>query len=213
MKFYRNYGWLLLLLFVLCDGGMPYVLGTLWDGFSQTKQVVSDLGSVTSPVKTYFEHGSIMTGSLLLIALPPVQYYFLNAGEIFQEKRKEINMLLFSITAFAIGDCIFTGVFSINHTTSGLTLDTIIHGLCSGAGIFGMLVAPWLMARIFAKSKPKIAQICWFIFYGALLTSAANGLAQLFAFTYKGVVQRISLAFLYLPLIILAVSIRQKRKK
>ena len=213
MKIYRKYGWLLLLLFVLCDGGMPYLLGTMWDGFSQTKQVVSDLGSVTSPVKTYFEHGSIMTGSLLLIALPPVQYYFFNADEIFQDKRREINLLLFSITAFAIGDCIFTGVFSINHTTSGLTLDTIIHGLGSGAGILGMLIVPWLMARIFAKAKPKIARICWFIFYGALLTSGANGLAQFLSFTYKGVIQRISLAFLYLPLIVLAFSMQQKKKK
>lgn len=211
MKFYRNYGWILLLLFVLCDGGMPYLLGGMWSQFSQAHQVVSDLGSVTSPVKNYFEHGSILTGSLLLVSLPAIKFYF--AAPIFQTMRREIFWLLLSIAAFAIGDCIFTGVFSIDHTTSGLTLATMIHGLGSGAGILGMLAAPLLLARIFKPINATFAKICGLIFLVALLSAGANGLSQLFAFSYKGIIQRVSLVFLYLPLVALDLKMQQRWPK
>ncbi|BCA84590.1 membrane protein [Enterococcus saigonensis] len=211
MNLYRKYGWLLMLLFVVGDGGMPYFLGILWQEYSQTRQVVSDLGSVSSPVKEYFERGSVLTGILLLLALPAVKFYFNTAQ--FQSKRREIRLLLTGIAAFAIGDCIFTGIFAINHQTSGFTLATIIHGLGSGAGILGMLAAPFFLARIFAGNYFKIAKGCWFIFYGALATSAFNGLAQLFSFTYKGAVQRISLVFLYMPLLVLVYFFSQKNSK
>ncbi|KAF1293861.1 DUF998 domain-containing protein [Candidatus Enterococcus leclercqii] len=190
-----------LLLFVIGDWGLPYVLGPIVTGYDPLRQVVSDLGSVGSPVKTIFERGSIVTGSLLLLSLPGV--WQLTSGD----NRRKRQLLLVGLALFAVGDCIFTGVFKTNHSTSGLTLGTIIHGGASGAGIVGMLAVPLILSAM-AKDRQnhRGQQIYLLLFAACLLTSLFNGISQGLHFTYKGLWQRISLVLLYAAPLLLGSS-------
>lgn len=63
---------LFLILFVGCDGGLPYLLALFYPEYHTFRQVISDLGEVGSPVEVAFKYGSIMAGLFLLLSLPGV---------------------------------------------------------------------------------------------------------------------------------------------
>ena len=203
-------GCLLIILFAVGDCGLPYVLGPSVPGYDPLRQVVSDLGSVGSPVKSIFEQGSIVTGSLLLLALPGI--WQLTAGT----ERRQRQLLLAGLALFAVGDCIFTGVFKTDHSASGLTVVTVIHGGASGAGIIGMLAVPLLLSAMAKAQRNSVwRKVFLLLFAACLLTSLFNGVSQGLHFTYKGLWQRLSLVMLYLAPLFLGVggllSVYQKR--
>lgn len=200
MKFLKKYGYLFLLLFAVGDFSIPYILGPKIANYSQLHQVISALGSVTSPIKNEFRGFSIFTGSMLLLALPKIYQRF-KATSV-----KDARLLVLSLALFGIGDCIFTGLFSISRISEGLTLATAIHGAGSGIGIVGMLLVPLILARLFEKEQQAFwSKLLLIIFAVSLVVSVWNGLGQLINFSYKGLWQRVSLALMYCPVILLVV--------
>lgn len=194
MRFLKKYGYWFLLLFAIGDFALPYFLGGLYPNYQPLKQVISILGDVAAPTHQLFMRGEVVTGTLAVLACPALYQTFVSLN------KRLAQLITGGIAAFGIGDCIFTGIFSVNSQVKGMTLSSMIHGLGSGIGIIGLLVFPLLLAYAYRKTGQENWQkIYLMLFVLTLFTSGLNGLAQLTDFTYIGAIQRLSLFFLYLP--------------
>ncbi|EOH77387.1 membrane protein [Enterococcus malodoratus] len=68
MTFLKKLFPLFLILAVVGDFSLPYYLGRFYPGFDQATMIISQLGEATSPVQTYFNRGSIVTGTLFVLS-------------------------------------------------------------------------------------------------------------------------------------------------
>lgn len=199
-------GYISLLLFAVGDFLVPYFLGPRLPNYDPLTSVISLIGKVGSPTQHIFAHVEIVTGTLALIGAPAVYETFVS------NSRKAAVLLAGGVAAFGIGECIFTGVFSVNHQVPWITLGDLIHGAGSGIGLVGLLIFPYILARCYrALNRSRRAQVYLVIFAVALVTVSLDGLSQLFKWHYRGLIQRISFVFIYLPPAALALDQLKQR--
>lgn len=67
---------LFLILAIIGDFSLPYYLGQFYPGFDQMTMIISQLGESTSPVQSYFNNGSIVTGTLFVLSSLGVYTFF-----------------------------------------------------------------------------------------------------------------------------------------
>lgn len=203
----KQYSWLFLLLFAVIDFLIPYILGMFYPHYHPLHQVISDLGETGSPVETAFRWSSVIVGFLLVLALPGIYHYFskmTKSGAIF---------LICSFASFGIGQCILSGLFSVNRSQMGFDFSMLIHQASSAIGTLGMLLVPLTLAVIYGKiNKKHERNIYLLILAVSLLFAGINGLSQSLGFTYQGVWQRISMFCMYVPAIYLALSLKRNQK-
>lgn len=89
--------------------------------------VISVFGDVDSPVRRAFLVWSVVSG-LFVLSLPALYHLFIGTS-------KTLAILaVATVGLYGIGDCIFTGLFSINTNESSWNLSTWIHNMGSGLG-------------------------------------------------------------------------------
>ncbi|PZF88719.1 DUF998 domain-containing protein [Listeria ivanovii] len=207
MSFLKKYGFYFLLLGVLSDFLTPYILGLFYPELNQMTMMMSVFGDVTSPVRGAFLVWSVVSGAFFVLALPAI-YQFSSKTS----KSLAIFMTL-SIALYAIGDCIFTGLFSIN--TKQLTGDfsTWIHNVGSGIGYTGFLLFPLFLVILYWKNGEKTYSK--FLFVLLLLSATSAGIysfAKIPEVNYLpilnqlGFLQRLSYFFNYLPIAVFSVD-------
>ncbi|MHC5247975.1 DUF998 domain-containing protein [Enterococcus sp. LJL90] len=210
MNWLQKNGFFILLLGVISDFLTPYVLNLFYQGFNPLTMYVSALGSDDSPVRLAFNLWSIISGCLMLLGIPAV-------WQRYRRKTPLLALLLsLAIAFFAIGDCIFTGVFTYSAETGPLTLEMLVHNLASGAGIVGFMVVPLLLSIYFRRSHPKRSRNLLIVFFLSMILSIVSGSKDLplinqIPVTYEGVWQRLNLFFLYLPVALLSIFEIQNR--
>lgn len=203
----RQYSWLFLLLFAVIDFLIPYILGIFYPHYRPLHQVISDLGETGSPVETAFRWSSVIVGFLLVLALPGIYHYFskmTKSGAIF---------LICSFASFGIGQCILSGLFSVNRSQTGFDFSMLIHQASSAIGTLGMLLVPLTLAVIYGKINRKPERNIYLLILAvSIFFAGINGLSQSLGFPYKGIWQRISMFCMYVPAIYLALSLKRNQK-
>ncbi|MBC2035376.1 DUF998 domain-containing protein [Listeria booriae] len=212
MLFLKKYGFYFLLLGVLSDFLTPYILGLFYPEMNQMTMVMSVFGDVASPVRGAFLVWSVVSGVLFVLALPAIY-------ETFQATSRVLaGWLAVAIGLYGIGDCIFTGLFSIDTEQSTWTLSTWVHNIGSGLGYAGFLLFPLFLILLYRKQgKARQSNIYLVLFIISLMSAGVYGLAriptlnQVPVLDQIGFCQRVSFFLNYLPIVVFAVGrIRNK---
>lgn len=206
MSILKNLGWLLILIAMAGDLIIPLILSLFYKGYSSCKMSISALGNPSSPVRIPFNIWMLTEGILFLLALPAV-------NEAFREVSGGITVtLLVFIAIFAVGACIFTCFFSVNESKDVVTTASKIHGAGSVTGFMLFLFVPLLVGILSFKSHDTfmgILSIVSFalalIFFALFVMSDKDEFKDTFV-NNEGLWQRLNLLFMYLPLIVAAVS-------
>lgn len=207
MLFLKKYGFYFLLLGVLSDFLTPYILGLFYPEMNQMTMVMSVFGDVASPVRGAFLVWSVVSGVLFVLALPAIYETFRATS------RTLASLLALAIGLYGVGDCIFTGLFSIDTEQSTWTTSTWIHNIGSGLGYTGFLIFPLFLIIIYRKQgKARQSNIYLLLFIISLLSAGVYGLARIPAINDLpilnkiGFCQRISFFLNYLPIVVFAVN-------
>lgn len=214
MKIIKKYGFYFLLIGVIFDFLTPYVLGLFYTSFSQMKDVMSLLGEVGSPVREPFLIWSVVAGFFYVLALP-VLY---TVGK--QVSQKMGVLLATTIGLYGIGDCIFTGLFSVDTEQVQWTFSTWVHNIGSGIGYAGFFVFPFVIFLWYkAQNEKKQSLVYLGLFVASILIAGMYGLARIPAlakntiFAQLGFWQRISFIFNYIPIVYFSIQQLKKRYK
>ena len=202
-------------LFLICavigDFSLPYYLGRFYSDFNQMSMIISQLGEPTSPVQNYFNNGSVVTGTLFVLASFGIYNFFQS------ESKRFAQIIAGAIALYGFGDCILTGLVHISESASFFSPAYFLHAAFSGISMVAMMFVPLLLACQAALKQQKVLSL----FYSVCLIGSILALL-LFAAYYlpvigrwlsstRGFWQRLSLFFLYLPA--LSIAFRQLAKK
>lgn len=202
-------------LFLICavigDFSLPYYLGRFYSDFNQMTMIISQLGEPTSPVQNYFNNGSVVTGTLFVLASFGIYNFFES------ESKRFAQIIAGAIALYGFGDCILTGLVHISESASFFSPAYFLHAAFSGISMVAMMFVPLLLACQAALKQQKVLSL----FYSVCLIGSILALL-LFAAYYlpvigrwlsstRGFWQRLSLFFLYLPA--LSIAFRQLAKK
>lgn len=202
-------------LFLICavigDFSLPYYLGRFYSDFNQMTMIISQLGEPTSPVQNYFNNGSVVTGTLFVLASFGIYVFFQS------ESKRFAQIIAGAIALYGFGDCILTGLVHISESASFFSPAYFLHAAFSGISMVAMMFVPLLLACQAALKQQKVLSL----FYSVCLIGSILALL-LFAAYYlpvigrwlsstRGFWQRLSLFFLYLPA--LSIAFRQLAKK
>ncbi|MBC1767599.1 DUF998 domain-containing protein [Listeria welshimeri] len=207
MKFLKKYGFYFLILAVLSDFLTPYILGIFYPGLNQMTRVMSVFGDVASPVRGAFLVWSLVSGVLFVLSLPAIYQ------SAIKQSRTLAILLVSAIGLYGIGDCIFTGLFSIDTEQSSWTFSTWVHNIGSGLGYAGFLIFPLFLVILYRKKAEKtLSNLYLVLLIVSLLSAGIYGLARIPAVNYLpvldkiGFCQRISFFFNYLPMVVFGVD-------
>lgn len=202
-------------LFLICavigDFSLPYYLGRFYSDFNQMTMIISQLGEPTSPVQNYFNNGSVVTGTLFVLASFGIYNFFQS------ESKRFAQIIAGAIALYGFGDCILTGLVHISESASFFSPAYFLHAAFSGISMMAMMFVPLLLAYQATLKHQKVLSL----FYSVCLIGSILALL-LFAAYYlpvigrwlsstRGFWQRLSLFFLYLPA--LSIAFRQLAKK
>ncbi|MGM0239000.1 DUF998 domain-containing protein [Enterococcus sp. AZ103] len=201
-----------LLLACLGDFSLPYLLGSAYPGFNQKTMLISQLGEKSSPVQQIFNHGSIITGSLFVLSSVGIYQFFSLESSLFAK------ILAAAIALYGIGDCILSSLIQLDPAAENFRNPTyLLHAGFTAIAMIGMLLVPLILAGrayIIGNLFPVLFFIICLI--GAIITlilfaSYYLPIVGKYLVSTHGLWQRLSLIFLYLPAIAMAlIQIRQK---
>ncbi|WP_165004426.1 MULTISPECIES: DUF998 domain-containing protein [unclassified Enterococcus] len=206
MEFVRKYGFYFLLLGVMSDFLTPYILGFFYPKLDQMTDVISVFGDVDSPVRKAFLIWSVVSGMFFLFSLPTLYQIFSGIS------RPLASLLTAAIGFYGLGDCIFTGLFSINTNEATWNVSTWVHNIGSGLGYSGFLLFPVLLFLLYRKDgQYAFSQFYLILTVISLVFAVIYGLAripsinQLPILNKIGFCQRISFFFNYVPIACLSI--------
>lgn len=201
---------LFLILAVVGDFSLPYYLGRFYPGFDQMTMIISQLGEPTSPVQSYFDHGSVVTGTLFILSSVGVYAFFRS------ESKQVAQILAGAIAFYGFGDCLLTGLVHISESASFFSPAYFLHAAFSGLAMVAMMFVPLLLAYQASVKRQRgvslFYSVCLIGSIVALILFAAYYLPLIGSLlaTTRGFWQRLSLFFLYLPA--LSIAFRQLKR-
>ncbi|WP_086314408.1 hypothetical protein A5821_001975 [Enterococcus sp. 7F3_DIV0205] len=207
MTVLKKYGVHFLLLGAISDFFTPYILGIFYPEMNQMTMVISVFGDIASPVRQEFLIWSVISGVFFVLAIPAVYKIFNNTSTVLA------CLLTLAIGLYGVGDCIFTGLFSIDTEQSTWNLSTWIHNIGSGLGYAGFLIFPFLLFLLYRKQgKMTHSKLYLILLLISVLFASIYGLAripvinQLPLLSQIGFWQRVSFIFNYLPIVVFALD-------
>lgn len=121
-------------------------------------------------------------------------------------------MTFVSVSVFAVGAGVLSGIFSINESKEVITATSKIHGIGSAVGFMTLLFFPLLIGIASIKNKDIIqsvicvsAFIIALIFFIFFIMGDKEEFKETF-FSYAGLWERLSLFFMYVPFLYSAVK-------
>lgn len=210
----KEKGFFFLLAGVLSGFLMPYVLGAFYPKFNPFRSVISLLGDVGSPVQQAFLVWSVVTGIFYLFSLPAVYQ------EICKTSVKLARIVASLIAAYALGEEIFSGIFSLDIQQPTWNFSSWMHNIGSAIGFSGFMVLPYFIYRYYEKKEDKkwACRYFWlmlinFLVIGFYFVSRMITMFQFAPFHADGFFQRLSYFFNYLPVGIFALNHLKNQKQ
>jgi len=197
---------ILILITIIGEFLLPWILKHFYKDYNSKTMVMSVLGCPESPVRKIYNVWLVWLGAFLLIT----SFVF------FKEVHKSSSILailtFISIAAFALGAGILSGLFRVNASKEKETLASKIHGAGSAIGFMALMFFP-LLESISAFQNNDIIQGIVFViaFMAAVLFFVffIMGDKEKFketVFSYEGLWERLSLFFMYIPFLYIAVK-------
>ena len=144
-------------LFLICavigDFSLPYYLGRFYSDFNQMTMIISQLGEPTSPVQNYFNNGSVVTGTLFVLASFGIYNFFQS------ESKRFAQIIAGAIALYGFGDCILTGLVHISESASFFSPAYFLHAAFSGISMVAMMFVPLLLACQAALKQQKVLSL------------------------------------------------------
>lgn len=197
---------LLLLITIIGEFLLPCILKFFYPGYNSKTMVMSVLGSPESPVKLIYNIWLIWLGIFLLLAA------FAAFSDIKEVSTVLAVMIFISVSVFAVGAGILSGIFSVNESKDVVTAASQIHGFGSAIGFMTLTFFPLLSGIAAVKNKDNIqGAICISAFIIALVFFIffIMGDKEEFketVFSYAGLWERLSLLFMYVPFLYRAIK-------
>ena len=195
----------LLLITILGEFLLPCILKHFYKGYNSKTMVMSVLGSPESPVRWIYNAWLVWLGAFLLFA----SILFFKNNFAFSSVLAVLTFI--SISAFAVGAGILSGLFSVNESKEKVTIASKIHGAGSAIGFMTLLFFPLLQCILAFRSHDIIqGTVCMIAFVLAMLFFVffIIGDKENFKetiFSYEGLWERLSLFFMYVPFLYIAI--------
>ena len=190
---------LLLLITILGEFLLPWILKHFYKGYNSKTMVMSVLGSPESPVKWIYNAWLVWLGAFLLFASVLIFKNNIAVSSV-------LAVLTFiSISTFAVGAGILSGLFSVNESKEKVTIASKIHGAGSAIGFMTLLFFPLLQCILAFRSHDIIqGTVCMIAFVLAMLFFVffIMGDKDNFKdtiFSYEGLWERLSLFLCMFP--------------
>jgi hypothetical membrane protein len=198
--------WLILASALIGDFLIAYIISFFYHGYSHTKQVMSVLGSSSSPLAVYYNVWLVVLGVLFIIS--SINFYM-----VFFTVSKNLAIIGSALLLiFGIGAGILSGIFSVNELKEIETAASKIHGIGSGLGFMALMFIPLVISMLSFKQNDNIVawvsllfftlSIVFFIFF----ILSEKELFQNSIIGLSGMWQRLVLAGIYMPLLIIALK-------
>ena len=206
MTSFIKLSWLSLIIAMLGDIAISFVLPLFYKSYSIPKMSISALGNPQSPVRLIFNLWMLAEGILFLFSLPALFKKYHAVSSVLT------NVMLVFIALFAIGACVFTCFFSVNESKDVVTVSSKIHGVGSALGFMLLLFVPLLLGILSFKNDEGIIgiiSVCSFVISMAFFVLFVMSDKPEFSGTLissEGLWQRLNLIFMYLPLLIAAIT-------
>lgn len=205
MYFLRKNGFFICILAILSELFIPFILAHFYPNYNQLNGLISDFGTMNSPVQIYFKLWQFVDGILFLFSIPSFFYRFQHTSLIFS---KCLGMM---VAIFAIGDCICTSIFDRAMGT-GLDWAGLIHEYASGLGFIAFLIGTFILIKLYLleNNQPMVIfLVSIFIistFFMILFASPNIPILKTMNIPYRGLWQRVNLFCLYLPFLIVSIK-------
>ena len=198
--------YILLLITIVGEFLLPWILGHFRRGYNGKTMVMSALGSPESPVRIIYNLWLVWLGIFLLLTSFALYHEIRVVSEI-------LAVLTWISTAvFAIGAGILAGIFSVNEKKEKVTLASKIHGAGSAMGFMTLLFFPLLQGIYgFMTGQSIKGAVCMvsfvlaFLFFVFFIMGDKEKFKET-VFSYEGLWERLSLFFMYVPFLCLAVE-------
>lgn len=205
MNLLLEYGWLFIIIAIVGELLVPFILSFFYKGYSNTKMTISSLGVDASPVRIPFRVWMLIAGVLYLIASPAVFTSYARVSAPFS------IVLVALLIVYAIGACILPALFSAEEARDSSSSNSRLHGLSSTIGFIALLFVPIILAVLSLISEATIVAVVSiasfvlaFIAF-ALFIMADKPKTKKEAFTLEGLWQRLTLLFMFVPLLFVAI--------
>ena len=185
LRYLKKYGFYFLLIAVIADFLTPYVLGIFYPKLNQLIAVISLFGDIDSPVRSAFLIWSVVAGSFYTLSLPAIY------AALKETSKGLASLATAAIGLYGIGDCIFTGLFSVDSVEVQWDFSTWVHNIGSGIGY-----TPYESRRYL---KLFVLSVTIASMYGLARIPQLN---QFIIFQQLGFWQRLSFVFNYLPIVL-----------
>lgn len=214
MKIIKKYGFFIMITVIISELTFPFVFANFYPDYDPITMLISDFGEDGSPIKTVFKIWQLIDGGLFLLTIP--SFY-----ERFKHTSKPLaKWLSIMMAGFAIGDCVITGIFDRSTSTTKINVESIIHDYLSGLGFVALLIAVYILTKLYNLEKEQLAvqlfliifllSICFMLLFAAPKIPIINQVR----IPYRGLWQRLNLLFLYLPFFLVSLkSVHWKNKK
>ena len=197
---------ILLLITILGEFVLPWILKHFYIGYNSKTMVMSVLGSPESPVRWIYNAWLVWLGAFLLLASVVIFKNNITISSV-------LAVLTFiSISAFAVGAGILSGIFSVNESKEKVTIASKIHGAGSAIGFMTLLFFPLLQCILAFKSNDiiqgavcAIAFVLAMLFFVFFIMGDKDNFKDT-AFSYEGLWERLSLFFMYVPFLYIAID-------
>lgn len=184
---------------------LPWILKHFYAEYDSKKMVMSALGNPKSPVRFIYNSWLIWLGCFLTFTA--VIYFY-----EYKETSFSLSCLIFlSISIFAIGAGLLSGLFSVNESKEFETLASKIHGVSAAIGFMALLFFPLLNGILSFKKTDSmygITSIIAFVLSFISFTLFIMGDKEQFQDTilsYEGLWERLTLFCMYIPFIYKAI--------
>ncbi len=190
----------------ISDYIIVFILGSMYPGYSQLSNTLSELGVSASPVSAIISTWWVILGSAFVI-------FGLGVRKAYPDGGKIIKWASWLIIFYGLGDGVSSGVFKISRMADGqLTNIGLIHDGLGGIGVAAVMILPFVLLKLFPKEKnPGFFRFSWVILIAGPVMLILFSIAKMlnnpdnFFVMYKGLWQRLMSLVFYAYLTTLAV--------
>lgn len=197
-----NIFYIALLVGTIGDLLIPFIIAPFYKGYNHLKMVMSLLGNSNFNYHYIYNIWLIIAGCFIFIGGFKLYFDVLHISNV-------LSLILFIfISIFAVGACILSGIFSVEESKDLSSLSSKIHGFGSVFGFLSLLFTPLVLGLLSFKDSNLIngfvfifCFILAFIFFVLFIMSDKPKFKSSII-SYEGLWQRLSLLFMYFPIII-----------
>jgi hypothetical protein len=190
----------------ISDYIIDFVLGSMYPGYSQLSNTLSELGVSASPVSSLISAWWGILGGLFVIFAIGVRKAYPDGGKI-------IRWASWLIIIYGLGDGVSSGVFKISRFADGqLTNIGLVHDGLGGIGVAAIMILPFVLLKFFPKETNRgFHRFSWVILVAGPVMLILFSIAKMldnpdnFFVMYKGLWQRLMSLVFYSYLIVLAI--------